>query len=250
MDLAKMQAGDQHYKAFVGPPLKYDLLGALQFTLLSAAGLRANHKLCDIGCGSLRAGKLLIPYLNKGNYFGLEPNQWLIDEGVKEEIGEDLVRIKSPQFTNNLSFNLEPFASTFDYCIAQSIFSHSSLSQVSDCLSQVSKHLSKEGFFLATFIWGKSDYQGEEWVYPGCVTFKLSSIKKLAMEKHGLEMKTTDWPHPNGQNWVVFHFPNNDKAQEIAAFNLNQYKSDISNPAQEESQSQKIISKLRRVLKM
>jgi SAM-dependent methyltransferase len=250
MDLAKMQAGDQHYKAFVGPPLKYDLLGALQFTLLSAAGLRANHNLCDIGCGSLRAGKMLIPYLNKGRYFGLEPNQWLIDEAIREEIGADLVRIKSPQFINSTNFNLKPFGNTFDYCLAQSIFSHSSLAQVSECLGQVSQYLNKEGLFLATFIWGKNDYEGEDWVYPGCVTFKASSIKKIAWEQHGLEMKTTDWPHPNGQNWVIFHFPDNAKAKEIAAFNLLQYANDIPVPAQEESLSNKIISKLRRVLKM
>ena len=45
-----------HYKAYVGPPSVYDLVGAMQFNLLTSFGLRDFHKLLDIGCGSLRAG--------------------------------------------------------------------------------------------------------------------------------------------------------------------------------------------------
>lgn len=250
MDLSKLAAGDQHYKAFVGPPLKYDLLGALQFNLLTAAGLRAEHALCDIGCGSLRAGKMLIPYLNPGNYYGLEPNEWLIKEAIKEEIGEDLIRIKSPHFLHNEVFNLSLFKRGFDFCIAQSIFSHSSLSQVENCLGQVAQALQTDGLFLATFIWGKKDYTGEDWVYPGCVEFKASTVRKLAWNKFGLKMQLTNWPHPNGQNWVVFYFPGNeDRAESIANFSMDVFKSDVNTTANSTSISSKIISKFQAVLK-
>lgn len=250
MDLAKLEAGDEHYKAYVGPPLKYDLLGALQFTLLCAAGLRADHKICDIGCGSLRAGKMLIPYLNQGRYFGIEPNQWLIDEAIKEEIGADLVRIKQPKFSNDANFRLGNFNQSFDYCIAQSIFSHSSLAQVDECLSQVAQNLEKDGFFLATFIWGKSDYTGTDWVYPGCVEFKVSTIKKLAWESFGLKMKTTNWPHPNGQSWVLFYFPGNEEsAQKMAQFNLAAYENDMPKSKPKNSLTDKVFTKFSRVLK-
>jgi SAM-dependent methyltransferase len=250
MELAKLAAGDEHYKAYVGPPLKYDLLGALQFTLLCAAGLRSTHKICDIGCGSLRVGKMLIPYLNPGNYYGIEPNQWLIDEAIKEEIGADLVRIKKPQFINASDFKVGAFNQAFDFCIAQSIFSHSSKAQVEQCLSEVAQNLASDGLFLATFIWGKNDYEGEEWVYPGCVEFKASSIKELAWSKYGLKMQRTNWPHPNGQNWVLFHFPGNEKeAEKIAHFNLGQYDSDIESPKGSDSLKGKVISKLTRALK-
>jgi len=33
-------AGDEHYRAYVGPPSQYDLIGASQFNLLCALGLR------------------------------------------------------------------------------------------------------------------------------------------------------------------------------------------------------------------
>lgn len=73
-----LKTGDRHYRAWVGPPEEYDLIGALQTSLLLAAGLEEKHRLCDVGCGSLRAGRMLIPYLRTGNYFGVEPEQWLV----------------------------------------------------------------------------------------------------------------------------------------------------------------------------
>jgi len=51
-----LETGSKHYRAFVGPPDKYDLVSAMQFNLLTSLGLRECHHLLDIGCGSLRAG--------------------------------------------------------------------------------------------------------------------------------------------------------------------------------------------------
>ncbi len=228
-NLKDLQAGDHHYKAFVGPPLKYDLLGALQFTLLTAAGLRAEHKLCDIGCGSLRVGKLLIPYLNKENYFGLEPEKWLIQEAIDKEIGQDLIRIKSPRFEHWTNFDISKFEVKFNFIIAQSIFSHAHLDQITQCLKEVRQCLQSDGLFLATFIWGKEDYLGKDWVYPGCVAYRPSSIQKIAWDEAGLKMLTTNWPHPNGQNWVIFHLPGNElEAEKLSRFSMAKYQADVA----------------------
>tara|TARA_B100001057_G_C22793434_1_gene928580 strand:+ start:38 stop:220 length:183 start_codon:yes stop_codon:yes gene_type:complete len=56
---------DDNYKKFVGPTKRYDFMSKTQFNLLSSFGLRSYHKLLDFGCGSLRAGKLFIPFLDK-----------------------------------------------------------------------------------------------------------------------------------------------------------------------------------------
>ena len=63
--------GAHHYTAFVGRADQYDFMGATQFRLLTTLGLREHHAVLDFGCGSLRAGRLLIPYLNEGRYHGL-----------------------------------------------------------------------------------------------------------------------------------------------------------------------------------
>ena len=53
-----LQLGDHHYRAFVDFPGRYDVgAAAMQFSLLTALGLREDHSLLDIGCGSLRAGR-------------------------------------------------------------------------------------------------------------------------------------------------------------------------------------------------
>ena len=204
-------SSDEHYRAYVGPPERYDLMSAIQFNLLTGIGLRQEHKLLDIGCGSLRAGKLFIPYLLPGNYYGIEPNEWLIKDGFKYELGEGIKEVKSPHFNNNNEFNLSVFNEKFDYIIAQSIFSHSSAENISKCFSQAKKVLKQEGIFAATYVEGEKNYEGKNWVYGNCVTYKYDYIKNLA-EQNGLKCMSYNFYHP-GQNWILLTLP--EKVNEI-----------------------------------
>jgi len=206
----ELNAGDAHYKAYVGPPKKYDLVGAMQFNLLTAFGLRDYHKLLDIGCGSLRAGKMLIPFLRKGNYYGVDPNKWLIDDGIKYELGEEIISLKSPSFSFSPEFEFQTFNEEFDFLIAQSIFSHASPDQINKCLKEAKIVMKQEGYLLATFVLGKNNHSGSGWTYPGCVTYNHNYILKL-VAKNNLETIKTKWLHPNGQTWYVIFHPTNKK---------------------------------------
>ena len=121
---------DAPHRAFVGPPDRYDLASAGQFSLLAGLGLREEHTLLDIGCGSLRGGRLFLSYLKPGKYFGIEPQQWLIDQGSEVEVGRDLIRLKKPTFSNDTNFTLTTFGRKFDFMLAQSIFSHATQAQI------------------------------------------------------------------------------------------------------------------------
>ncbi len=101
--------GAHHYRAYVGPPEKYDLVGAMQFNLLTHLGLREFHYLLDIGCGSLRAGRLFIPYLLSGHYYGIEPQSWLVEEGLNKELGREILQLKRPVFSHDSDFNCLQF---------------------------------------------------------------------------------------------------------------------------------------------
>src|SRR5215813_10702449 len=145
-----LKPGDPQYRAYVGPPEDYDLVAAMAFNLLTTLGLRQNHSLLDLGCGSLRIGRLLIPYLNRGKYFGLEPNEWLVDEGIRRELGETLVQIKRPTFFFSDSPDIIAQAKTaFDCALAQSIFSHCGLDLIKGWLSATSLSLAKDGALVA-----------------------------------------------------------------------------------------------------
>ncbi len=198
----ELKPGDKHYRAYVGPPKDYDLISAMVFNLLTCIGLRQHHRVLDVGCGSLRVGRLLIPYLNATNYNGVEPNKWLVKDGVRNEIGNDLIELKKPQFIYERSLELYKNKLGIDFAFAQSIFSHCGLDLITHWLSQVAYHLNEDGAFLATFLIDQKDYEGKGWVYPGCVSYKVETLKQEA-EKHNLKFCVLDWGHPR-QTWALF----------------------------------------------
>lgn len=200
-----LAVGSQHYRAFIGPSQDYDLVSAMSFGLLTTLGLRQHHSLLDIGCGSLRLGRLLIPYLNKGNYVGIEPNEWLVKEGIAREVGEDQIRIKEPRLLYADSAADLDDGEVFDFAVAQSIFSHCGRDLVERWLVDVSGHLSHSGALVATFIGGAVDFVGSGWVYPHCVSFRLETMMMMSVNA-GLRFRLLDWRHPR-QQWALFAAP-------------------------------------------
>jgi SAM-dependent methyltransferase len=196
-------AGSDHYTAFVGPPSQYDLMGASQFMLLLTLGLRDHHRVLDFGCGSLRAGRFLITYLQQGKYYGLEPNSWLIDDAIDRQIGRDQINIKSPTFYKFTDFTADKCENNFDFIIAQSIFSHSGTDFIEKMLREFQRSLAESGLCLATFIHPEqldgTEFSGSGWVYPDCVSHSPSTILNIAA-KAGLMARALPWFH-SWQTW-------------------------------------------------
>ena len=204
-----LKPGDPQYRAYVGPPEDYDLIAAMTFNLLTTLGLRQNHSLLDIGCGSLRIGRLLIPYLNRGKYFGVEPNEWLVNEGIRRELGETLVQIKRPTFLFSSSPDTIAQAKIpFDFELAQSIFSHCGLDLIKGWLSAISRSLAQNGALVATFLPGEKDSPRTGWIYPDCVNYRPDTLEGAAKEVN-LRFEILDWKHPR-QTWALFAAPGFD----------------------------------------
>jgi SAM-dependent methyltransferase len=201
--------GDPQYRAYVGPPEDYDLVAAMTFNLLTTLGLRQHHQLLDIGCGSLRIGRLLIPYLNRGKYFGVEPNKWLVDEGIHRELGETLVQIKRPTFfISDSPSTLAQATTAFDFALAQSIFSHCGLDLINGWLSAISRTLTPNGALVATFLIGEDDSAKTDWIYPECVNYTPATLERAAADVN-LRFEILDWKHPR-QTWALFAAPEFD----------------------------------------
>lgn len=199
------KSGDHHYRAYVGPPKDYDLITALTVGLLFATGLRETHKLLDLGCGSLRSGRLLIPYLRPGNYFGIEPNRWLVESGIEQELGRDLIELKRPSFSYVSDFSAESFGVPFDYVVAQSIFSHTYPDLAVMGLSRIGCALAPDGILLATFHQGEPLERGSGWLYPGAVNYQWEEMLRMTTEA-GLVARRIEWSHPR-QSWFVAGLP-------------------------------------------
>ena len=154
-------------------------------------------------------GRLLIPYLDKGNYLGIEPNRWLVSDGILNEVGQDQIRIKAPRFFYRASLQDCEENLGLDYALAHSIFSHCALPLVRDWLSQMSTHLRKDGALVATFCCGTQDFDGTGWIYPDCVSYRPETLAALAGEA-GLVFEVLNWRHPR-QTWALFSKPRYDR---------------------------------------
>ena len=202
----ELEPGSKHYSAYVGPAQQWDIMGATQFRLLTTLGLREHHRLLDIGCGALRAGRLLIPYLNRDCYYGIEPNTWLVEDAIAAEVGPEMIERKGVKFDNNSDFNAGVFGVSFDFVLAQSIFSHAGPDLVGPALVNIAGALAPGGLFLATFLCTdlhpKQRVEVPGWVYPGCLAFRPETIATLASAAQ-LVHRRLPWFHPR-QIWYAF----------------------------------------------
>jgi cyclopropane fatty-acyl-phospholipid synthase-like methyltransferase len=205
-----LSPGDLHYRAYVGPPEDYDLIAAMSFGLLTSLGLRQQHKVLDIGCGSLRVGRLLIPYLNAKGYFGIEPNKWLVEEGIAKEVGETQIRLKEAQFLIADSPQSWIGQHSFDFAIAQSIFSHTGQKLLEQWLRDTRVLLNSSGALVATFVIGECDTAEKGWVYPNCVGYTPETMASCA-QRNGFNFRILDWRHPR-QTWALFALPGFDSS--------------------------------------
>ncbi|GAF93721.1 unnamed protein product, partial [marine sediment metagenome] len=163
-------------------------------------------RILDIGCGALNLGRVLIPLLNKGCYYGIEPNTWLLKFAFEKELGRDIIPIKTPKFSDNTNFDLDVFDTKFNFIIAHSIFTHAPISNIKKCLSEVKKALEKDGIFFFTFIMTEEDFCVEYWVYPGVQGYTEGTMEKM-VEDAGLTFSIYPDSTQVGQTLVkVTHF--------------------------------------------
>jgi SAM-dependent methyltransferase len=199
-----LQMGARHYRAWVGPPEDYDRIAAIQVSLLLCAGLGETHFFLDVGCGSLRGGRMLIPYLRPGRYFGIEPERWLVEEGIGRELGQDILEAKRPSFRFVDDFSASSFGVTFDFVLAQSVLSHTYPDLAAKALDEVARVLAPEGVLFATFIEGEWTPKGSGWV-KAAVPYRWERMRTL-VEDAGMVARRLEWPHPR-QKWFVAGLP-------------------------------------------
>lgn len=170
----------------------WDFEAATQFALMFFLGLLQHHFLLDIGCGSLRAGRLLATYLLPGHYYGLDPVVWPREAAIAEEMGQDWLKVHAPVFSDGGGFDLGIFGQQFDFLLAHSIFTHATQAQVRKCLSEAKEVMRPTGVFAATYFEGE-DNTNSEWAWPHCVYYRSSTMAQF-VEEAGLIAGQMDWP--------------------------------------------------------
>ncbi len=165
-------------------------IGQMQFDYLVKHGLKPDMRMLEIGCGNLRAGRLFIDYLDSGNYYGtdISPDILLAAQRTVEEYG---LQRKLPYLTlvTDLRLAFLPDGH-FDVVHAHSVFSHSPLSVIDECMASVGRIMAPGGRFDFTF----DRTEGEEHqVLREDFYYRTDTLVDLA-RRHGLVAEyMADW---------------------------------------------------------
>lgn len=192
------------HRSAVGPGELYELIGAHQFCVMVKFGLRDHHRLLDLGCGSLRGGKYLINYLQRGRYTGIEPNVDLIRAGIKEELTTEVFELKRPTIYYWDDFLwASKVIQDYDYVLAQSILTHTG----SDLLEQIAEEaylsLAPDGVFVATFFSSLSNSTAKGWLGNSAAGYTEEYMQRVMAGVGFNHVDIRNLGHPVGQTWLA-----------------------------------------------
>ena len=139
------------HRHVMGTPGEFQRLGKLQLDFLTSQGLEPGHYFLDVGCGPLRAGVHLIRYLEPGRYYGIDRRADWLEIGRDLEVPRNGLVDKRPTLMQMDDFGFERLGRTFDYAIAQSVFTHLPVNNIMRCLANMERALTSGGKFFATF---------------------------------------------------------------------------------------------------
>lgn len=189
----------------------WEELGRVQLDFLVGQGLQPDDILLDVGCGSLRAGRLLIEYLDAGHYLGLDHNAWLIEAGLKHEVPARVRKEKRPTFVVSDRFEFREFDCRPTYALAQSLFSHLIKDDIRLCLENLVEVMAPGRPFFATFV--PKGFLPQDYLNPeqSCdlkgFHYDAEEILEIGRDAGWRARYIGDWGHPRGQEMLEFTAP-------------------------------------------
>ena len=184
----------------VGP--SWEKIGKLQFDYLVALGMKPHHRMLDIGCGTLRGGRHAIRYLDSGNYTGMDLSPKAIEYG-HQLVEEEGLCDKRPRLlvSANKDLKFSEFdGETFDFLMAQSVFTHLKPEHIEECFRHIVGIMDAGSIFSFTYNQASTREQTgqKSFVYPW--SFLTSLAEKVGVT---LEDCAGRYDHPTGQRMVT-----------------------------------------------
>ena len=147
------QTKTERRHGLVGPAYLWQMKRDFQINFLKNSGLKPEHYLLDIGCGTLRGGIPLIDYLQEKHYFGIDARKEVLDEGYKE-LEETGLEWKQPTLLFAPDISQVAIQREFDVIWAFSVLIHMTDEILNDALNFVAGHLADAGVFYANLTLG------------------------------------------------------------------------------------------------
>jgi SAM-dependent methyltransferase len=181
-----------------------------QFEALRIIGLQPDHRFLDIGCGVLRLGMVLIPYLESDRYFGTDPVPAYL-ETSRRYAASVLKTDKQFSLLLDRSFEFHKFGKKFDYAMAHSVFTHMTSQEISACFRCLAGVMAPGGKLLFTVALDpniREDYQ-ETFVYNAQIPMVRShhasdAFYRSLAEEIGFQLELLSSPrHPSQSTFVA-----------------------------------------------
>lgn len=189
MEISEERREKGFHRVFVGG--QWDEMGELQRDYLVSQGLKPDHLFLDVGCGALRAGRMLSDYLEPAHYYGVDVNNDVITTGYDRELtDEQRVRLPAANLHSTDRFDCD-FGVQFDMAIAQSVFTHINLNLMRLCLWRVAKVMKPGATFYVTFFERRP-------------TFALDTIQEGKM---AFSERNRFWYYRDDMRWVAENMP-------------------------------------------
>ena len=132
----------------VGPLGVWPLLQQYQFNALVRLGLQPHHSMIDIGCGPITVGARLIPYLDNGNYVGVDAFPEPLVEAYRHIVKHSLAH-KNPTLIYSSSFGRNELGDRqFDYIWVSQLSYHLTEAQMAQLFEQVRSMMRRTSVFL------------------------------------------------------------------------------------------------------
>jgi hypothetical protein len=156
----------QTYREYTGSTDAWSYNTLDTISTLKDLGLEESSMLLEIGCGPLRLGRMFIQFLARGHYHCVDPTRELIQDGIKFELGYDLLQRKLPSFSLSEEFRAPPGLSkslvgfdaaatgespTYTFMVAISIFTHTGDDLLREALTNLKSRFATNTRLLATF---------------------------------------------------------------------------------------------------
>jgi SAM-dependent methyltransferase len=196
---------------------KWDKLGQLQLDFLRGAGLRPHHNVLDIGCGCLRAGVKLIPFLEPNHYYGIDGEEKLLRVGYRKELpaaGLAGRLSRSNLCCSRLFRHARLPEGVIDFGIAASVMTHLPYNFLRVCLENTEKYFRERGRLYVTFFEiPEGAVFSQPLVHPkGTKTCGFSDpyhyykrdMFAAAEGTHWRARYVGDWGHPRGQYMMEY----------------------------------------------
>lgn len=118
------------------------IMGQLYFEELVRRGLLPTHRVLDFGCGAGRVGIKLIPYLNSGHYYGIDPHLRSLVAFASYEARLHNLAAKAPCLIFGENFYVEAFDVKFDTVLDFATTEHFSIEQMRGAYTKLYRTMS------------------------------------------------------------------------------------------------------------